>query len=79
MVGLPLDARSRYEEGRLVGIDYTHPAIALPEDHLPEPTSGDGPASPVAVCDFLRFPRGHLAVPGALVRRGRDRAVLTWR
>ncbi len=43
VVGLPLDARSRYEEGRLVGIDYTHPAIAaLPEDQLPSRSPATG-------------------------------------
>ncbi len=52
----PLDAGSRYEGGRLVGINYMHSAIALPEDHLPEPIPDDGPASAVTVCDFCAAP-----------------------
>ncbi len=52
----PLDARARYEDGRLVGVDYLHPTIALPEDHLPQPISSGGPASAVTVCDFCAAP-----------------------
>jgi hypothetical protein len=52
----PLDELKRYEGGRLVGIDYLHPAVALPEDHAPEPIPARGPASAVTACDFCATP-----------------------
>ncbi len=52
----PLDGRRRYMGDRLVGVDYTHPAIEFPEDHVPEPIPGEGPVSAVTVCDFCTAP-----------------------
>jgi hypothetical protein len=52
----PLDRERRYEGATQVGVDYRHPPIALPEDHLPEPIPDDGPISAVTVCDFCATP-----------------------
>ena len=52
----PLDGRRRYVGDRLVGVDYAHPAIVLPEDHAPEPIPNAGPLSAVTVCDFCAAP-----------------------
>jgi hypothetical protein len=52
----PLDWKPRYEGDTLVGFDYRHPPIALPEDHPPEPIPDQGPVSAVTVCDFCATP-----------------------
>jgi hypothetical protein len=52
----PLDWQPYYEGGQRVGFAYSHPAIALPEDHAPEPIPEEGPVSAVTACDFCAAP-----------------------